>query len=290
MSLPYRIVTHEGAETIAVYTGGDFNLISSASHPLYRHIRDGLVRGTLSDEEIISMVTSAADTLRSTIVEISDKVTFDQDSRSLMFDGEPLDNVLSRHIVRLLTHQGVAAATPWARFMEKLSQNPSRLSRLHLYAWLDAVGDFTITSRGDILAYKAVGKDRLSFTSGKEDVSVNGTIYRGRIPNPDGAVVEMDRSLVDDDRNRACSVGLHVGTFDFASAFGGSGSTILLVQISPADVVSVPRDNGSAKVRACRYEVLTEIRREVPAHQHVLDTDNLDEDAWDEYEYDDWGW
>jgi hypothetical protein len=66
----------------------------------------------------------------------------------------------------------------------------------------------------------------------------------------------MARSLVDDNRDVACSVGLHVGNHHYASTFLGGGSKLLTVKVNPRDVVSVPSDSNDEKIRACRFTVL----------------------------------
>jgi hypothetical protein len=62
----------------------------------------------------------------------------------------------------------------------------------------------------------------------------------------------MARDLVNDDRNSACSVGLHVGTFGYAESFA---EQMLVVLVDPADVVSVPTDSNAQKMRVCRLYV-----------------------------------
>src|SRR5699024_11622292 len=92
--------------------------------------------------------------------------------------GEKVNTSLSRPILRLLRERGTDGTIPWVRFMEKLAKNPSKLSRIHLYSWLESAGDFTITSSGDILGYKGVAADLHSLHAGREDVTVNGRIFR----------------------------------------------------------------------------------------------------------------
>jgi hypothetical protein len=59
-------------------------------------------------------------------------------------------------------------------------------------------------------------------------------------------------------RLNGCSVGLHVGTYDYASNFT---LNVLEVHVNPRDVVSVPTDSNWAKVRCCRYVVIKEVER-----------------------------
>jgi hypothetical protein len=62
----------------------------------------------------------------------------------------------------------------------------------------------------------------------------------------------MLRGLVDEDRDSACSVGLHVGTFGYAQRFS---EQMLVVLVDPADVVSVPTHGDAEKRRVCRLFV-----------------------------------
>lgn len=82
----------------------------------------------------------------------------------------------------------------------------------------------------------------------------DGTVetVTGHVPYPVGATVWMPRDLVSDDRNSACSVGLHVGTYCYAERFS---EQMLVVLVDPADVVSVPTDSNAQKMRVCRLYV-----------------------------------
>jgi hypothetical protein len=103
----------------------------------------------------------------------------------------------------------------------------------------------------------------------------------------------MPRSLVDDNRSVACSVGLHVGSFHFANGFYGGGK-LLVVKINPRDVVSVPADAGDQKIRVHRYVIVSDNpdRSALTGTSYVSPgvTDEDDEvldDGYDEYDDDD---
>jgi hypothetical protein len=137
------------------------------------------------------------------------------------------------------------------RFLERLERNPSESARQGLYQWLEQQ-KLAIDGEGHFLAYKGVRADRTSVTAGPG--VVDGIVFRSaHLPNHDGAVVEMPRDRVTEDPDVACSSGLHVGSYSYARGFG---QTLLRVRVDPADVVSVPRDCSSQKIRCCRYEVV----------------------------------
>lgn len=111
-----------------------------------------------------------------------------------------------------------------------------------------------------IVGYKGVTKEYKSVSSGNEPVTVtfaDGTseVQTGRITYPVGATVTIPRELVDDNRSASCSVGLHVGTFSYASTFS---ARTLLILVDPADVVSVPRHSDGQKMRVSRLVVAAE--------------------------------
>jgi hypothetical protein len=109
---------------------------------------------------------------------------------------------------------------------------------------------------------------------------VDGKVYSGAIPNGVGAVVEMPRGEVQHDPSVGCHTGLHAGTHDYASNF--SQGKVLLVEINPRDVVSVPTDCNWQKIRTCRYTVKDISEAKITTTLYG----DLDEDYDDEYDDD----
>ena len=133
-------------------------------------------------------------------------------------------------------------ATPLARFLCRLMANPSFNSRKQLYEFLEAL-NMPITDRGTFLACKGLNIDYTDRHTGKFD-------------NHPGVVNEMPRSAVDENPNNHCSNGFHVGAWEYASTFGPK---CVLVEVDPADVVSVPGDHNAQKCRVTRYKVLCDM-------------------------------
>jgi hypothetical protein len=146
---------------------------------------------------------------------------------------------------------------PLVNFLEKAKTNPSLKSVDDLYRWVSN-GDLVIDPDGYIIAYKgvAVNDQGVSVSVHRGKALVNGEEVSGQIPNVAGTTVTMPRTEVHDDEAVACSTGLHVGTYRYASSFA---PRLILVKINPRDVVSVPKDTSSEKMRVCRYVVLNEI-------------------------------
>lgn len=179
-------------------------------------------------------------------VQLSEHVSFDEESQQLLLDGDPLPEglyVVDR--ILQLYSQGLPAA-PLARFLERLMENPSRRTVHHLLEFLE-YGHLPVTQDGHFLAYKKVRKDFKD-------------IYTGTIDNSPGSVVQVARNLVDEDPERTCSHGLHLCSYGYLAYYGsGSPSRIVICEVDPADVVAIPRDYSNTKMRVCRYKVLREV-------------------------------
>jgi hypothetical protein len=279
-NIQYSIVSSGDDSFVTAFVPGEpAPLVAAKSgHPNFDAIIEALVAGDAERDEVVGLF-DVSQAVQSRFENLSDRVQVG--SGRVLFDGAEVDNSLTKQIVRFLSEK-VSDWKPLVNFMERVMDNPNEHSREQLYTWLDR-HDFTITPEGNIVAYKGVSNDGehgyRSISSGNETVYVDGEAHKGRIPNPVGAVVNMDRNLVHHDPSQGCSRGLHVGTYDYASSF--SRGTVLECHVNPRDIVSVPTDCGWAKVRTCRYRVVKAI--DAPYSTGVLDYDgsDLDEDGWD---------
>ena len=154
---------------------------------------------------------------------------------------------------------------PLVRFVGKLANNPSRRAIDELYTFLEHKS-MPITPEGNFLAYKGVNDEHKDFYSGKFDNSV-------------GQVLEMRRNGVCDDANIGCSYGFHAGTYEYAKGYASGGGYLMVVEIDPSDVVSVPHDCDCQKLRTAKYTVVGE-------YEHI-DAPPMDDTFTDEwYDYD----
>ena len=112
--------------------------------------------------------------------------------------------------------------------------------------------------------------------------------YTGNFNNSIGNTLQMTRNNVCDDHNQGCSVGFHAGSLQYASTFGGGESILLIVEIDPADVVSVPSDCNCQKLRTCKYTVVAKYDGPLPEHytKDAASAYDPQDDSEDE-EYDD---
>ncbi len=104
----------------------------------------------------------------------------------------------------------------------------------------------------------------------------------GTINNSVGSFVMMNRADVDSNPNQTCSTGLHVASYDYArsvyGAFGVENSDILIeVKVNPRDVVAIPTDYNTQKMRVCQYEVVA-INKDGVIQRPLYDVHSYDGD------------
>jgi hypothetical protein len=191
---------------------------------------------------------------------------------SVFVDGETISSVVADRIINFLA-DGIDCL-PIFKFITRLQLNPSKRAVDELYTFLEHK-NLPYTESGTFLAYKAVRND---FTDK----------HTGKFFNGVGEVLSMPRNKVDDDKNVGCSYGFHAGTLKYASEFACGSDKMVLVEIDPADVVSIPTDCEFQKLRTCRYKVVAEYER--PLDKHVYESrfstendDDVDEE-WDDDE------
>lgn len=168
-------------------------------------------------------------------------VTVDVNSGQLFFNGEEIHNHVVDRILEFIA-QGLSAG-PLINFLARLRKNPSKRSIDELYRFCEHQS-LPITPEGKLLAYKGVNDD---YTD----------VHTSRFDNHPGKVHSMPRNDVDDDARQACSNGFHVGSLEYATGFG---RRTVIVEVDPADVVSVPFDSDNQKMRVSKYRVVCDYK------------------------------
>lgn len=127
-------------------------------------------------------------------------------------------------------------------------------------------GELPIADDGTVLVYKLLNRhgqgDSLYFTD----------VHSGNVKQKVGSKVFMSEDLVDADRNRECSNGLHIARRDYLRSF--SGNACMLCKLAPEDVIAVPHSDAR-KLRAKGYFIVAELsdedRNRVKGNQPMLD-------------------
>lgn len=112
-------------------------------------------------------------------------------------------------------------------------------------------GELPIADDGSVLVYK-----RLNPSS---EEGVFRDCHSGNVKQRVGSFVHMAESLVDPNRSRDCSNGLHVARRDYLTAF--HGSVVVLCKLAPEDVIAVPKYDAR-KLRAKGYHIIARLSQE----------------------------
>ena len=97
-----------------------------------------------------------------------------------------------------------------------------------------------------------------------------------------GAPVSINREECDPDITRDCSFGIHVGSFEYVSAFGNSSDTILACLVNPANIVALPQYDHS-KIRCCSYFPYAIMEKDENGNWEEIEGETF-EDDYAEYE------
>lgn len=240
-----------------------------SSHPNWDHMNK-MVRGeipTTSDDEIIHLMN-----VRAAVEEkLKDYGRIKVGEDQIIIDGIPTHNYSTRRILDML-REGLDI-TPWINFLDRAISNPAAHVFGELFNWLEA-SNLPVTPEGKFLAYKKVDDDYLSYHP-----SPDGTHQEHKFGKP----ITMPRYQVDDDRTNYCSTGFHFANWEYVNQhyYPGRGR-ILILEVDPAEVVTIPNDYSFAKGRATGYTPVGEVPRE--DWEEVPDLVNVY--VYEDYDYD----
>lgn len=194
---------------------------------------------------------------------------------AVFYKGETVHGVIVERILQF-RDQG-ADMTPLVKFLTKLMLNPSKRAVDELYTFLEHK-NLPVTENGNFLAYKGLTQDYWSITSGRVKLLKGRANERGQIFNGVGEEIQIPRNQVDDNKENHCSYGLHAGSLEYADGFRSGEGKLVIVEIDPADVVSIPSDCDCQKLRTCRYKVVGEFEGELDRayYQSNFRTENDD--------------
>lgn len=225
---PYTITD----DAITMILGGK-PVVLGRNFPGYAACARALIDGRFDEAARCSTLRGAIPTWH------SEFYLFD-DGEMIYYRDQPLPaKLMGRILAMCRTGEDPA---PLFAFWRRLADNPSQDSVRQLYDFLENKG-IPISTDGMILAYKSVRSDFRDYHSGTIDNSV-------------GQAPRMFRDEVCADSATHCAPGLHVGSLQYASTFGSDNRKIVICEVDPADVVSVPSDHNCQKMRVCGYRVV----------------------------------
>ncbi len=230
-----------GNGTISIMIDGVMKPIDTA-HKNYAEIKQTIID---NNWDLIPTLVNIVDQVQKAIDDASiTPDTIKIINGEVLFNNRVLHNSLTSRIVAM-AKEGFNIGH-MVRFLENLMLNPSYKAVNELYNFLES-GSIPITENGTFLAYKKIKNDWTD-------------IHTGTIDNSIGATPKMPRNMVNEDSNQTCSSGLHVCSYDYLPNFGSSGNNrVIICEINPRDVVSIPTDYQNTKMRCCAYTVIGEV-------------------------------
>ncbi len=219
----------------------------TSEHPAYQHLIDAMKADDI--EKFLQYIDQ-----RKAVFNWS-KGNLKVVGEDLYFKDEILRGSLSQKAIEMI--KDGKNCDSFLLFIEKIGENPSLQSINEFLTWLDH-NSFIILENGNFLGYKSVRQ----VTAGdfKDQRGRNVTAgdfidyWSSSFRNNIGDTNYMARSKVDPNKKKDCSNGFHISTLSYAKNFRG-GVHIVLCEVHPKDVVSVPEDCSGQKVRVCRYKV-----------------------------------
>lgn len=149
-------------------------------------------------------------------------------------------------------------------FARRLSKNPKEYARLAIADWVAKNPSISILSDGRIVGYRGLRSDFTAIHPGFGYVNGEPQAHDGHLDNSPGNVLSFPTELIDHDPSKACSFGLHFGTFVYADGYArncnqsGTGVRVS-VAVAPEDVVSSPLDSHESKLRTLSFEVIEQV-------------------------------
>ena len=231
---------YNGNGTISLMLDGVMKPVDTA-HRFYEEIKAAL---KAQDWDAIPSLVNIKQVVESAIASGSANGKVTVRDGEVFYGATRIHNSLANRIVSM-AKEGFDIGH-MVKFLENLMANPSYRAVNELYDFLEA-GGIPITENGTFLTYKKI---RADYTD----------IHSGKFLNNVGAVVDMPRNMVNEDSSQTCSAGLHVCSYNYLPHFGcGSGERVVICEVNPADVVSIPADYNNTKMRVCRYTVIGEV-------------------------------
>ncbi len=251
---------YNGNGTISLMLDGVMKPVDTA-HRYYKEIKEALIA---KDWDAIPALVNIKQAVEAAINASTAKGVVTIQDGEVFYNGTRIHNTLTNRIVSM-AKEGFDIGH-MVKFLENLMTNPSYRAVNELYDFLEA-GGIPITENGTFLGYKKI---RSNWTD----------IHSGKFSNAVGAVCEMPRNMVDENSDRTCSAGLHICSYGYLPHFGCSGDDrVVICEINPADVVSIPKDYNNTKMRVCKYVVIGEVENynegDILAKKSVVSTSSV---------------
>lgn len=235
-------ITFFGSEDSITLSDGEKSVMVPADDKRYESVMNHLLKNELQKAWDSADIVSTISKLSHGAVKI--------DGTSVFVHGFDTKNNMTEKIIDAInSNESEESLKTMMAFLQNLVRQPDERVVDELWAFLKH-NSIEVCADGSFIGYKAVSSDYKDKHTRKIDNSV-------------GAVPEMPRKLVDDNKHVSCSTGLHVGSLGYVKGFACSNDRIMKVRVLPEYVVSVPLDYSGEKLRACKYEVIEDVTDKV---------------------------
>lgn len=235
-----------------VFRNTSFNI--AKVDPRYSDIKDAVINNNISmldslivtkeklESNIKEIIADSDHILSDNLEEVSD---IDLDvkivDKNIICNNRIYKGALSSEFIKYAAENNKSKLATFKWFIKNCNMNPLPSAIEELYDFV-FVNKLTVTPTGTVLLYKWVNEDYRDCHS------------RTFLNNP-GLTIKMDRNRVDSNRHVTCSSGLHLCSY----GYGKFGTRLLLCEVHPRDVVSIPTDYNRSKLRCCQYTTLMDI-------------------------------
>ena len=180
--------------------------------------------------------------------------------KKILCGNKIFSGLITKQFVEFLNTNNTKQINSLKNFIYRASLNPSEKSVSELYDFIIS-NNLLVTPAGTILLYKWV-QDNYLDTHSKTFL------------NKPGMTLRMPREKVNANRNETCSNGLHLCSWKY----GSFGTRLLLCELDPKNVVSIPSDYNQSKMRCHEYTVImdiTEFKDAFNKMDYLSKTENL---------------
>lgn len=231
----------DDGKTISVYFNDGNAGVWNSSNPDYKRVKELAKNDDWIAIEILHNKPKAI--LNSEVKVNDDSITITNkkgETTNVAVD-ENSDTLLK--FIKLLRSKGVidSRIDEIKPFLVKMFQNTFIDAVEEIYDFCTAM-DFEITKDGNILAYKAVNEDLSSFWD------------NGKTKHVIGEYTEVENFCTD--RNIPCAQGLHFCAKKYADMNYYGNNKIIVVEVDPRDIVSIPIDHANLKGRCRKYKTV----------------------------------
>lgn len=155
---------------------------------------------------------------------------------NVIFKGSQIND-----LVRFIDNNDIENGLRILKFLERLSLNPLDHARNELYDFA-LHNNLKITSAGTLLVYRSMN-----------DNYVDG--HTRSMFNYSGFITCLPLDSCDQNSRNSCSRGLHLCT----PSYGKYSSKLLIAEVDPKDIVSIPKEYKSNKMRCRAFKGIVEI-------------------------------